>query len=136
VNSSWDTGRRPDLAEAGPGEALRLDAPVLPRVGEHPGFTLTRVSLVLVAALFGLAVVRLPGAVGWVVLVILVGWCITWAHPLTALAAAAETWALGTGFAVHRYGELTFTWPDLGRLLAVSAALLLVCALTRRLRPG
>jgi hypothetical protein len=137
VNSS----RKADLGATGPGVSSG-EAPVgsdmgsgirmLPQDGEHPGFTLWRVSLVLVAAMFVLAVVRVHGPAAWVVLTVLVGWCITWAHPLTAVAAGVETWAVQTGFGVHRFGELSFGRDDLLRLVLVLTALLAVAVVTRR----
>lgn len=107
-------------------------AGLLPRVGEHPGFTLARVSVALVAAMFGLALTRVEGLVAWAFLTVVVCWCVTWAHPWTALAAATQTWAVQTGFGVHRYGELTFGRGDLTRLGAVVVATVLVSVLTRR----
>jgi hypothetical protein len=113
---------------AGSGIAL------LPRLGEHPGFTLWRVSLVLIAGMFGLALTHVQGPVAWTVLTVLVCWCITWAHPLTAVAAGAETWAVETGFGVHRFGELSFSREDLARLAAVVSVVVLVAIVTRRRR--
>jgi hypothetical protein len=106
---------------------------LLPRVGEHPGFTLWRVSLVLVAAMFALAVARVHGLAAWAVLTALVCWCVTWVHAWTALAAAVETWLVETGFGVHRYGELTFGRSDLIRLATVVGLVLCSAVLTRRL---
>jgi hypothetical protein len=109
---------------------------LLPRVGEHPGFTLWRVSIVLVAAMLGLAFAHVQGWVAWTVLTVLVGWCVTWAHPWTALAAGAETWLVETGFGVHGHGELTFAREDLTRLMVVVAVTVLVAVVTRRLGRG
>jgi hypothetical protein len=141
VNSS----RKADPGATGPavasgedriGSDLGSGIAALPRRGEHPGFTLWRVSLALVAAMFVLAVVRVHGPAAWVVLTVLAGWCITWAHPLTAVAAGVETWSIQTGFGVHRYGELSFAGPDLVRLALVVAALLVVAVVTRRYARG
>lgn len=117
---------------SGVGSGARSGIAALPRHGEHPGFTLWRVSLALVAAMFALAVVRVHGPAAWVVLTVLVGWCVTWAHPVTAAAAGIETWAVQTGFGVHRYGELSFGRDDLLRLALVVVALLAVAVVTRR----
>lgn len=121
-----------DEAGTRPGVGSPDGAGLLPRVGEYPGFTLARVSVVLVAGMFGLALTRVGGLPAWAILTVLVCWCITWAHPWTALAAATEAWAVQTGFGVHRYGELTFGRGDLTRLGAVVAATVLVSLLTRR----
>ena len=115
-----------------PGVGDLVGAGLLPRVGEYPGFTLARVSLVLVAGMFALALTRTGGLPAWAVVTVLVCWCVTWAHPWTALAAAAETWAVQTGFGVHHYGELTFARGDVTRLGAVVAATVLASVLTRR----
>lgn len=135
------TGRAVGSGEGPAGSAIGADMDsdmgsgirMLPQDGEHPGFTLWRVSLALVAAMFVLAVVRVHGPAAWAVLTVLVGWCITWSHPLTAVAAGIETWAVETGFGVHRYGELSFGRDDLVRLALIVVALLAVAVVTRRL---
>lgn len=110
---------------------------VLPQVGEHPGFVLWRVSLVLVVAMFVLALADVRDLAAWTVLTVAVSWCVTWAHPWTAAAAAVETWLVETGFGVHRFGTLTFSSSDLLHLAAVLGAVVTVAVVSRRLaRPG
>ncbi|WP_155334896.1 hypothetical protein [Acrocarpospora corrugata] len=61
-----------------------------------------------------------------------------WARHLTAaLATAATTWSLATGFLVNTLGELTFTRADLTHLAAFGAAGLIGVLLSsfRHLRP-
>jgi hypothetical protein len=50
--------------------------------------------------------------------------------PAFAVVLGVVAWAYFTGFAVNRYGALTFTGPDLARLSAV----LLLCAATAHWR--
>ena len=50
--------------------------------------------------------------------------------PAFAFALGIAAWAYFTGFEVNRYGELTFTCPDLARLVV----LLLLCATTAHWR--
>jgi hypothetical protein len=103
---------------------------LFPRIGEHPGFTLWRVSLALVAVMFALAAFQVQGLSAWVGVTAATAWCVTWTRAWTAAAAGVEAWAVQTGFGVHRYGELTFTRSDLVHLAAVVAVTLLVATIT------
>jgi hypothetical protein len=130
------TGGVNDSDEAPDGQGRVADgcgATVLPRVGEHPGFTLWRVSLGLVLTMCVLGFARVHGLVAWAVLTVVVAWCVTWAHLWTATAAAVETWLVETGFGVHRDGVLTFARSDLMRLGAVLAVVVTVAVVSRRL---
>lgn len=106
---------------------------LFPRIGEHPGFTLWRVSLALVAVMLVLAAFQVQGLFAWVGVAAVTSWCVTWTPAWTATAAGAEAWAIQTGFGVHRNGVLTFTRPDLVHLAAVVAVTLLVATVTRRI---
>jgi hypothetical protein len=108
---------------------------LLPRIGEHPGFTLCRASVALVGLLFVLAVVGLRGTFAWVGVLAVLAWCVTWTHPWTAAAAGAEGWALETGFGVNGHAELTFHPSDLRHLAIVVAFAVIAAVLTRRLSP-
>jgi hypothetical protein len=46
---------------------------------------------------------------------------------------ATVAWALVTGFVENRYGELTFSQSDVGRLLVFAVATIALALLTRRL---
>jgi hypothetical protein len=56
------------------------------------------------------------------------------AHWLTAVAGAAITWLLGTGFLAHRWGELSWGSDDRGHLVvvALAAAVAILVSLRRR----
>ena len=103
-----------------------------PRMGEHPGFTLWRASLAVVAAMVCLAVLHVGGAPAWAAVTVVTGWAVTWARPVVAALAAGFTWTLETGFAVHHHGELSATAGDLRHLLGVCAVVVAVAVVSRR----
>ncbi len=63
------------------------------------------------------AVVPLSGGTGVLALLVLtMAWCRVLPRAY-GVALAVAGWAFATGFAMNRYGELTFTPGDLARLL-------------------
>jgi hypothetical protein len=107
---------------------------VLPHPQEHVGFTLWRVGW---AAPLGILVVRtthLPIDRAWAVLVVVTVWATTAASPAPACLGAGVTWLLGTGFVVHRLGDLTFSPGDRMRLAVTVACAAGVSWLAHRAR--
>ncbi|HEX2806403.1 MAG TPA: hypothetical protein VHN80_09575, partial [Kineosporiaceae bacterium] len=83
---------------------------------------------------------HLSNGAAWAVLVAVTMWAVLSAGAVTACAAGVMTWLLGTGFVVHRLGDLSFTAGDRLRLgvtvvLAVAAALIGRRAAARARRP-
>lgn len=105
---------------------------LLPQPGEHPGFTLWRLSLALVGLLVAMAAFGVRGTAVWATVTVVAAWCVTWSRPWTAVAAGAEVWALETSFGDHRHGELTFARSDLVHLAVLLGVTVLVAAVTRR----
>lgn len=112
----------------------------LPDPGEHFGFTLWRAAWVVTGSIFAVRCAHLSNGTAWAVLVAVTVWAVLSAGTATAFAAGVITWLLGTGFVVHRLGDLTFTASDRLRLcvtvlLALGAALIGRRATARVRRP-
>jgi hypothetical protein len=107
--------------------------PILPSTGEGAGFTLARVA-VLDAVVAGLAdMCRLPSSQAWVLLAAVTMWAmIPGANVLCAVIGAGLTWLIGTGFVVHRHGDLSFTTSDEAHLALLVFMAGLVLLINRR----
>lgn len=104
---------------------------MLPVAGEHPGFTLARVAGLAAVAVGAGAVAHLGPDVRWALLAVVTAWASGWARTGTALAGAAAAWALQTGFAPGRYGDLSFAPADRIHLVLLLATGLIVTGLVR-----
>ncbi|HET9657782.1 MAG TPA: hypothetical protein VFP72_20690 [Kineosporiaceae bacterium] len=111
--------------------ATRPPMPWLPLPGEDPGFTLARAFALVCAAVAVLDLLRVTGPPSWAAVALVVAACVTGARPVAAAGAGAISWALQTGFGVHRFALLTFSAADLGRLAALVTLGVLVALLAR-----
>ena len=89
---------------------------LLPDPGEHPGFTLWRAAWAVTGSIIAVRCAHLSDSTAWAVLAVVTMWAALSAGAVTAFAAGVMTWLLGTGFVVHRLGDLSFTAGDRVRL--------------------
>jgi hypothetical protein len=118
------TGEPSSAGTAGAVVGLSL----LPDPGEYFGFTLWRDAWAVTVAIIAVRCAHLSNGTAWAVLAVVTMWAVLSASLVTAFAAGVMTWLLGTGFVVHRLGDLSFTAGDRVRLgatvvLALGAAL-------------
>jgi hypothetical protein len=139
------TGDSPDDGFDRPVSALHLDVDLdvdeafepsdasgLPVQGEPAGFTLARLTVVLVVAIVAARLGGMSVAVGWTLLTAVTMWSIALAtSSWTAIFAAVETWLLGTGFLVDRFGVLSFGPDDRLRLAVTVVASCLAVLVAR-----
>ncbi|HEY6795604.1 MAG TPA: hypothetical protein VI248_13075 [Kineosporiaceae bacterium] len=115
-----------------PDRGAELGMPILPRVGEHAGFTVARLAL-MVAAGVGLdRLLSLSQDRAWAVLAVITVLALVPAARISpALAGAGTTWLLGTGFVTNRFGELTLTDSDLGHLALMTLTAIVAVLVSR-----
>ena len=118
----------PDSSAGTAGAVVGLS--VLPDPGEYFGFTLWRDAWAVTVAIIAVRCAHLSNSTAWAVLAVVTMWAVLSASSVTAFAAGVMTWLLGTGFVVHRLGDLSFAAGDRVRLgvtvvLALGAALIL-----------
>jgi hypothetical protein len=108
------------------------DVGALPVVSEPAGFTLARLTVVLVVAIIAARLGGMSVAVGWTLLTVVTIWAVALAaSSWTVIFAAVETWLLGTGFLVDRFGVLSFGPDDRLRLAVTVVAGCLAVLVTR-----
>ena len=132
--TSRDPDRRLLPPPAGPpGPRAVPGLPGLPRPGEELGFTLARTAVLACAGAAFDRVLRLPPDRAWAVLGLLTVLALTpAARPVSAAAGAGVTWLIGTGFVVHRFGELSFDGGDQARLAVLALAGVVALLVSRR----
>jgi hypothetical protein len=106
------------------------------RLSDEPGFRFALATAAVVLALFAAVVAPLHAGEVELLVVVVAGTASSGLSFMVALGVGVEAWALFTGFAHNRFGDLTFTGPDLARLVLFTVGTVALALLVRVPRPS
>lgn len=106
------------------------------RLTDEPGIRFAVATTAIVLALFAAAVAPLHAGEVELLVVSVAGVAGSGLPWPVALGIGVEAWALFTGFAHNRLGDLTFAGPDLARLALFTVGTVTLAVLVRAPRPS
>jgi hypothetical protein len=105
------------------------------RLTDEPGIRFAVATTAIVLALFAAVVAPLHASEIELLVVVVAGTASSGLSPAVVLGVGVEAWALFTGFAHNRLGDLTFTGPDLARLALFAVGTVALAELVPRQKP-
>jgi hypothetical protein len=104
-------------------------------LSDEPGIRFAAATAAIVMALFAAAPAPLHAGEVELLLVVVAGTASSGLSLAVVIGIGVEAWALFTGVAHNRLGDLTFTGPDLARLALFTIGTAALASLLRRPRP-